>query len=144
LKKLYSFVAFLLLLAATAFAAPPDVQAPKIQPFPKTLNNARYVYVTSYDGGQFNVNLLPEDRQAISAVQDAIQHWGHYILVYRPDQADMILAVQSRPTEDVLAVYDARLKSSQYLWRAMGRDGLQQGETPLMTQLQKAVEQAGK
>jgi hypothetical protein len=144
LKKLYSFVAFLLLAAATAFAAPPDAQTAKIQPFPKTLNNARYVYVTAYDGGQFNINLLPEDRQAISAVQDAIQHWGHYILVYQPGQADMILAVQSRPSEDVLAVYDARLKGSTYLWRAMGRDGLQQGETPLMTQLQKAVEQANK
>jgi hypothetical protein len=143
LKKLYSFVAFLLIAAATAFAAP-DAQAPKIQPFPKTLINARYVYVTAYDGGQFNINLLPEDRKAISAVQDAIQHWGHYIVVYRPDQADMILAVQARPSEDVLAVYDAHLKSSQYLWRAMGRDGLQQGETPLMTQFQKAVERAGK
>ena len=134
----------MLLLAGSAFAAPPVAQAPKIQPFPKTLNNARYVYVTAYDGGQFNINLLPEDRQAISAVQDAIQHWGHYIVVYRPDQADMIIAVQSRPSEDVLAVYDARLKGSTYLWRAMGRDGLQQGETPLMTQLQQAVEQAGK
>lgn len=143
MKKLYSVLA-LLLLVGSAFAVPPDAQSPKIQPFPKTLNNARYVYVTAYDGGQFNINLLPEDRQAISAVQDAIQHWGHYIVVYRPDQADMILAVQSRPSEDVLAVYDARLKGSTYLWRAMGRDGLQQGETPLMTQLQKAVEQAGK
>ncbi len=143
MKKLYSVLA-LLLLSGSAFAAPPDTQALKIQPFPKTLNNARYVYVTAYDGGQFNINLLPEDRQAISAVQDAIQRWGHYIVVYRPDQADMIIAVQSRPSEDVLAVYDARLKGSTYLWRAMGRDGLQQGETPLMTQLQKAVELAGK
>lgn len=137
-------MALLLLLAGSAFAAPPDAQAAKIQPFPKTLNNARYVYVTAYDGGQFNINLLPEDRQAISAVQDAIQHWGHYVVVYRPADADMIIAVQSRPSEDVLAVYDAHLKGSTYLWRAMGRDGLQQGETPLMTQLQQAVEQAGK
>ncbi len=137
-------MALLLLLAGSAFAAPPVAQVPKIQPFPKTLINARYVYVTAYDGGQFNINLLPEDRQAISAVQDAIQRWGHYIVVYRPDQADMIFAVQSRPSEDVIAVYDARLKGSTYLWRAMGRDGLQSGETPLMTQLQTAVEQAGK
>ncbi len=93
MKKLYSVMAVLLLLAAAAFAAPPDVQASKAQLFPKTLINARYVYVTAYDGGQFNINLLPEDRQAISAVEDAIQRWGHYIVVYRPDQADMILAV---------------------------------------------------
>lgn len=144
MKKLYGVIGVLLLATVAAFAAPPVGQAPKVQPFPKTLNNARYVYVTAYDGGQFNINLLPEDRQAISAVQDAIQHWGHYIVVYQPDQADMIFAVQSRPSEDVLAVYDARLKGSTYLWRAMGRDGLQQGETPLMTQLQQAVEKAEK
>jgi len=128
-------------MTAAALAAP-DFQAPKVQPFPKTLINARYVYVTAYEGGEFNPNLLPEDRQAITAVQDAIQRWGQYILVYRPQEADMIIAVQSRPTEDVLAVYDARLKSSTYLWRAMGRDGLQQGETPLVTQLQQAVDKA--
>lgn len=143
MKKLYSVVVSLLLIAGAAFAAP-NAQAPKVEPFPGTLINARYVYVTAYDGGQFNINLLPEDRQAISAVQEAIQKWGHYIVVYRPDQADMILAVQSRPSEDVLAVYDARLKGSTYLWRAMGRDGLEKGETPLMTQLQDAVEKAGK
>ncbi len=144
MKRIYQFVAFLLLAGASAFAAPPAAQVAKTEPFPKTLINARYVYVTAYDGGQFNINLLPEDRQAISAVQDAIQRWGHYIVVYRPDQADMIIAVHSRPSEDVLAVYDARLKGSTYLWRAMGRDGLEQGETPLMTQLQQAVQQAGK
>lgn len=143
MKKLYSGLAILLLMTVAAWAAP-DLQAPKVQPFPKTLINARYVYVTAYDGGQFNPRLLPEDRQAIAAVQDAIQHWGQYIVVYRPQDADMILAVESRPSEDVLAVYDAHLKSSTYLWRAMGRDGLQQGETPLVTQLQQAVEKAQK
>jgi hypothetical protein len=143
-KRLYSVIGVLLLAATAAFAAPPDLPASKIQPFPKTLINARYVYVTAYDGGQFNLHLLPEDRKAIAAVQDAIEHWGRYIVVYRPDQADMIIAVQSRPSEDVLAVYDARLKSSTYLWRAMGREGLQQGETPLVTQLEKAVDLASK
>lgn len=143
MKKLYSAFALLLLMTSAAFAAP-NLQTPNIQPFPKTLINARYVYVTAYDGGQFNPNLLPEDRQAIAAVQDAIQRWGQYIVVYQPGDADMIIAVQSRPSEDVLAVYDARLKSSTYLWRAMGRDGLQQGETPLVTRLQQAVEKAQK
>ena len=76
-------------------------------PFPGTLVNARYVYVTSYDGDQFDINLLPEDREAISAVQDAIQKWGKFILVYEPQQADIVLMVMSRPSEDVLAVYDA-------------------------------------
>jgi hypothetical protein len=134
-------VGILLLAAVTvSLAAPPDYGS---QPFPGTLRNAQYVYVRAYDGDQFNPNLLTEDRQAINSVQDAIQKWGRYILVYRPQDADIILMVQSRPSEDVLAVYDAKLWPEQtYLWRAMGRDGLQQGEVPLVTRLEKAVQKA--
>ena len=43
-----------------------------------------FCYVTSYDGDQFNPNLLPEDRQAIATVQDAMQKWGKFTLVYEP------------------------------------------------------------
>ena len=134
-------IAVLLLVAVTvSLAAPPSYSS---QPFPGTLRNAKYVYVTAYDGDQFDPALLPEDRQAINSVQDAIQKWGRYVLVYRPEDADIVLMVQSRPSEDVLAVYDAKLWPEQnYLWRVMGRDGLQQGETPLVTTLQKAVEKA--
>jgi len=61
--------------------------------------------------------------------------------VYRAEEADIILLVESRPSEDVLAVYDARqVPIGTYLWRVMGRDGLQAGETPLVTQFEKAFE----
>ena len=138
MKKALGLVLTLLILAAVAIAKP------TVQPFPKTLINARYVYVTSYDGDQFKPNLWPEDRQAIAAVQNAIENWGRYVVVYKPADADMILVVQSRPSEDVLAVYDARMPGAIYLWRAMGRGGLQPGEAPLFTQLQAAVEKASK
>lgn len=117
----------LILMVAAAMAAPSAYD----QPFPKTLINAKYVYVTAYDGDQFDPSLLPEDRQAIASVQDAVQKWGRYILVYSPSEADMILAVQKRGSEDVLAVYDAKSSSPMYLWRAMGRGGLDQSEVPL-------------
>jgi len=101
------------------------------------------VYVAAYDGDEFNPNLLPEDRDAIVAVQDAIRKWGKLTLVYKPEDADIVLLVESRPSEDILAVYDARqLPSGTYLWRAMGRDGLQSGETPLFTQFEKGFESA--
>jgi hypothetical protein len=140
-KRVLGVVGLLLLISAVSLAAP-QVQTTRVQPFPKTLINARYVFVTSYDGDQFNPNLLPEDRQAISSVQSALQQWGRYIVVYRPKDADMILVVQSRPSEDVLAVYDGRHPDDTFLWRAMGHEGLQQGETPLVTQLRQAVEKA--
>lgn len=132
-----------LLSMAMSIAAAWAENAPEM---PRIFANARFVYVTAYDGGQFNPNLLPEDREAIARVQDAIQKWGKLTVVYRPQDADMIIAVQSRPSEDVMAVYDAHGEgagsrpSQTYLWRVMGRSGLQKGEMPLVSQFEKAFD----
>jgi hypothetical protein len=151
-KKISSRVVLSVVLLATTLALaapnPPKVNAAQNVPsFPGTLVNARYVYVTSYDGDQFNPDFLPDDRQAIGAVEDALQKWGKFTLVYEPHQADIVLMVMSRPSEDVLAVYDARgWPGNQYLWRMMGRGGLQKSETPLLANLEKAFDRvtAGK
>jgi hypothetical protein len=134
MRKLVAAVMVTVFMAGMAFATPkPPRSAQTEQPFPGTLRNARFVYVAAYDGDQFDSRLLPEDR-------DAIQKWGKLTLVYEPGQADIILLVQSRPTEDLLAVYDAHFAGGQYLWRVMGRDGLQKGETPLLTKFEKGFE----
>lgn len=138
-----------LLLAAASLVASPFAaaagkkQAQSIPPFPGSLSLSRYVYVTSYDGDLFNPNLFPEDRTAITAVQDALEKSGKFTIVYKAEQADMVLMVMGRPTEDVLAVYDPRLDGG-YLWRMTGRNGLQPSETPLVTDLLTAFDQAGK
>jgi predicted Zn-dependent protease len=90
----------------SALAAPKPSTA-NVSAFPGTLANARYVYIDSYDGDQFDTNLLPEDRNAIGAVQDAIQTWGKLTRVDQPSEADIVILVTSRPSEDVMAVYDA-------------------------------------
>jgi len=138
-----SFVLATILLMASLALAAPKPKVPQSAPaFPGTLTNARFVYVTSYDGDQFNPNLFPDDRQAILTVQDAMQKWGKFTLVYEADQADIVLMVMSRPTEDVLAVYDAHgWPQNQYLWRMTGRSGLQPSEAPLVTNLEKAFDQ---
>ncbi len=142
-KTIWRLIPVVLLVTTLAAATPKPPKPESTPPFPGTLVNARYVYVTSYDGNQFNINLLQEDRQAISTVQDAMQKWGKFIVVYEPWQADIVLMVTSRPSEDVLAVYDAHgWPQDQYLWRMMGRNGLQQGEAPLVTNLEKAFDQA--
>jgi hypothetical protein len=142
MKTIVSTLA-ILALASIAMAMPERSQT--IPDFPGTLVNARYVYVTSYDGDQFNPAVLPQDRQAIAAVQDALQKWGKFIIVYKPQDADMVIMVESRPSEDVLAVYDAHgWPRNDYLWRVMGREGLQKNETPLVSQLRKAFEKAAK
>jgi hypothetical protein len=44
--------------------------------------------------------------------------------VYRPSEADVIILVTSRPSEDLMAVYDGYQEPiSNFLWRVMGRDG---------------------
>ena len=58
MKRLLSVVSVMVFLAGAAFAKPPaKVSAQNVQPFPGTLINARYVYVTGYDGNEFNSNI---------------------------------------------------------------------------------------
>jgi len=144
--KRFFFVAISLIVLATISApAAPNPSTARDPAFPGILANARYVYVSSYDGDQFDPNLLSEDRNAIGAVQSAIQEWGKLVIVYRPSEADIIILVMSRPSEDVMAVYDAHeWPSGNFLWRVMGRDGLQSGETPLVTQFEKGFESVQK
>lgn len=138
MKNIFATLLLSLAMLGTAFAAE---SAP---PMPRIFSNARFVYVTAYDGGEFNPNLLPEDREAIARVQNEIQKWGKLIVVYQAKEADIILAVQSRPSEDVMAVYDAHggdwsSKPSQtFLWRVMARSGLQKSEMPLISQFEKS------
>jgi hypothetical protein len=138
-KNIFAMVLLSLALGTWSIAAAEN--APQL---PRTLANARFVYVTSYDGDQFNSNLLPDDRAAIARVEDAIHKWGKLTVVYRPRDADIILAVGSRPSEDVLAVYEGHSGdwsgglSRTYLWRVMGRGGLQKSEMPLFSQFEKA------
>jgi hypothetical protein len=134
-------LSFILVASLSTLSSATPAAAPQI---PRTLSNARFVYVAAYDGDQFDPRLLPEDREAIARVQDAIGKWGKLIVVYRPQEADIILMVESRPSEDVLALYDAHRgdesspPSSTYLWRVMGRGGLQKGEIPLFAQFESA------
>jgi hypothetical protein len=55
----------LMVLAAVPTLAAPNPNTVKGPAFPGILANARYVHVASYDGDQFDPNLLPEDRNAI-------------------------------------------------------------------------------
>ena len=115
------------------------------------LVSARFVYVTTYDGPpwSWSSNMLTGDRQAVGDVEGALQTWGKYILVYRPEVADIVLVVQRRPTEDILAAYESKqvyqgkqVVSSIPLWRGMMVGGLASKELPLVTSFRKAVEAA--
>jgi hypothetical protein len=144
MKRFSLITAILIAMTAVSALAARKPNTATVPAFPGILSNAQYAYVASYDGDQFNTNLLSEDRQAIAAVQDAIQKWGKLTLVYQPSQADIIILVTSRPSEDLLAVYDGHGSRGNYLWRVMGRDGLASGETPLVTQFEQGFESVQK
>jgi hypothetical protein len=137
MRRLSVVIAMLALcVSALAIGQNPAFLAP--------VRNARFVYVTSYDGPEFSSNLFPEDRQAIGTVQRALEKQG-YIIVYRPQEADMIVAVESRPSEDVLAIYDgSSWRAGTYLWRAMGKNGLAAPNAPLVQQLEASMAKAGR
>src|SRR5580693_392640 len=95
--KRFSLMAIcLIVMASISAAAAPHANTAKVPAFPGVLANASYVYVASYDGDQFDPNLLPEDRDAIEAVQNAIENWGKLTIVYRPSEADIVILVTSR------------------------------------------------
>jgi hypothetical protein len=133
MKRLLAFLLFVLTLGMVAAAAA------KVVPMPRSLAKARFVYVAAYDGDQADPGLLPADREAIAAVQGAIQKWGKLTVVNHRKDANIVVMVQSRPGEDVLAVYDAHGASEMYLWRVMGRDGLK-NDLPLVSQFENAWE----
>ena len=71
--------------------------------FPRVFLNARFVYVTSFTGGQFDTSTYPEDRAAIETVQQALEKWGRYSLVYKPEQADLTFHVRAGRELEVAA-----------------------------------------
>ncbi len=71
------------------------LQAKEKSGMPALITNATYVFVTTYDGDLLNPDVTPEDRQAVDDVQKAIEKWGGYKLVYKFQQADLILVVRT-------------------------------------------------
>jgi hypothetical protein len=89
--KIVKFVAVLL-----AFAAPVALAKDKKKDNrPSALfSTARFVYVQAEDGTAFNPNLLSEDREAISNVEDALADWKRYVLTLNRSEADLVIIVR--------------------------------------------------
>jgi hypothetical protein len=54
----------------------------------------------------------------------------------------MIVVVQSRPSGDLLSVYDAKGLTTTWLWRAEQKNGLSTPDMPLLRQFHAALERA--
>jgi len=56
--------------------------------------NAHYVYVQAVDGDIMNPEVYPEDRNAISNVQQALRDWSRYAITTERSQADLVFVVR--------------------------------------------------
>jgi hypothetical protein len=135
--------------------------------FPAWIKQASYVYVTTIYGDPFSASMgiPPEDRKAALDVQEALKKWGRFILVYRPDEADIILVTRkstlAAPTvggrttgglvfgaeagnpDDALLVYEARLGTDRpAALKYIEKNGLDAPELKLVAEFRKQVEEA--
>lgn len=61
---------------------------------PAVFANAHYVYVRALDGDIMKPGLYPEDRQAISDMQDGLRDWNRYALTIEQEHADLVFVVR--------------------------------------------------
>src|SRR5664279_4526181 len=92
--KRFSLIVVLLLMTSSEVAFSQAKTKKNAAHLPAVFRNATYFYVESVDGGPFKPGLLPEDRQAISDVQNEIQDWGRYTLTMERHDADLVFVVR--------------------------------------------------
>lgn len=86
----------LLLLAATCVAGSTAwAKSPKKAETTHILCPARYVYVATMDGDIMSPEVIPEDRDAVSRVEDQLRDWKRLIEVYKPQESDVVLIVRT-------------------------------------------------
>jgi hypothetical protein len=97
MHRLRWFLSLLLLVA-------PSVVARNKDTLPKLVVHAKYVLVTTYNGPDLtNPKIMPDDRQAVVSVEEAIRKWGQYEVVNGTSQRpDLILLVRKGRVAEVM------------------------------------------
>jgi hypothetical protein len=67
---------------------------PKKPDLPAVFQNAKYIYVEAVDGDILKPGLFPEDRQAISDVEDSLRTWKRYAIALNRNDADLVIVVR--------------------------------------------------
>jgi hypothetical protein len=67
---------------------------PKEPGVPAVFQNARYVYIQAEDGDILNPELFPEDRQAITDVEERVREWNRYAITINRREADLVFVVR--------------------------------------------------
>ena len=62
----------------------------------RNITHAQFVMLTTLHGNRFETSKVPpEDVKAFWATEAALKKWGRYILVYTPEEADLIMVVRA-------------------------------------------------
>lgn len=88
--KIVTSVALALMLTAPLALA----KDKKKKDLPAVFESARFVYVQAEDGDVMDPRLFPEDRDAISDVQDMLRDWNRYSVTLNRRDADLVFIVR--------------------------------------------------
>ncbi|HEY2823120.1 MAG TPA: hypothetical protein VGJ06_18900 [Candidatus Acidoferrum sp.] len=88
-SRIYIGLCAVLALGALGYSKPKNKDD-----FPKALLVARYAYVEALDGDIYSLNLIPEDREAIVNVENALRGWKHYDVTMRRSDAEILFVVR--------------------------------------------------
>lgn len=90
----------LAVVTVVAFAVSCALPVPAVAGAPAQLAVARYVAL-GYDRGDRFVSeyevreeVLPEERQALQRIREGLERWGKYVIVLRPAEAELLIAVR--------------------------------------------------
>lgn len=88
--KLSPILVLLVAAGSSAWA-----KSPKKPEVPRLVCPAQFVYVRTIDGDVMRPQVVPEDRDAAYRVEDQLSTWNRYVLVYEPQQADLVFVVRT-------------------------------------------------
>jgi hypothetical protein len=83
----------LLGFALLAFCS--SLHAQTNQAYMNRILNARFVMVTTESGDVFDPRIISDDRKAAGDIQNKINEWKRFTLVYRQEDADIVIAVRT-------------------------------------------------
>jgi len=95
MKLVRPILFFLIAALLASFSVAKDKKSALV----RNITHARFVMLTTLHGNDLqSAQVPPEDVRAFQATDEALRKWGRYIIVYTPQEADLILVVRAGRT----------------------------------------------
>jgi hypothetical protein len=90
MRRTFLYFAFVFLLLGCV-----SLQAQTNKAFLNRIAHARFIMVTTENGDPFDPVIDSQDRRAAGEIQNMITQWKTFTLVYRKEDADVVIAVRT-------------------------------------------------